>query len=83
MIEDFQRMWRFLVAEGKGTKTVLQQLPLTSKLLLQVNLLRQTCQKYWEEISSLFHIVTEQELLHTSLKSEVNRANRGATAIHG
>ena len=47
------------------------------------NLLRQTCQKSWEEISSLFHVVTEQELLHISLKSEVNRANRGATAMHG
>ena len=34
-------------------------------------------------LSSLFNIVTEQELLHTSLKSEVNRANRGAAAVHG
>ena len=34
-------------------------------------------------LTSLFDIVTEQELLHTSLKSEVNRANRGAAAVHG
>ena len=76
-------MQRFLVAEGRGRKIALQQLPLTNKLLLRVNLLHQTCQKSWEEISSLFDTVTEQELLHTSLKSEVNRANRGAAAVHG
>ena len=81
--EDFQRMQRFLVAEGRGRKIALRQLPLTNKLLLQANLLRQTCRKSWEEISSLFDTVTEQELLHTSLKSEVNRANRGAAAVHG
>ena len=81
--EDFQRMQRFLVAEGRRRKIALRQLPLTNKLLLQVNLLHQTCQKSWEEISSLFNTVTEQELLHTSLKSEVNRANRGAAAVHG
>ena len=52
-------------------------------LLLQVNLPCQTRQKSWEEISSLFDIVTEQELLHNSLKSEVHRANRGASAVRG
>ena len=76
-------MQRFLVAEGRRRKIALRQLPLTNKLLLQVNLLHQTCQKSWEEISSLFNTITEQELLHTSLKSEVNRANRSAAAVHG
>ena len=31
----------------------------------------------------MFDTVTEQELLHASLKSKVNRANRGAAVVHG
>ena len=70
--EDFQRMQQFLVAEGRGRKIALRQLPLTNKLLLQVNLLRQTCQKSWEEISSLFDVVKGSFRLQRNVENRPN-----------
>lgn len=62
----------------------LQRQPvLTNKLLLQLDQLRLSFQKTWEEVSALFSIVCDQDILrYTSLRNEINRANRGIAEVN-
>ena len=78
-----QRMKRSLTAEGRGRRVALKrQTVLNNKLLLQLDLLRKTCEKSWAEMDSFFSTVCNpQHLAHTSLKLEVDRASRGAAAV--
>ena len=77
-------MKQFLTAEGRGRRVELKRQPvLNNKLLLQLDLLRQTCQKSLADMDSFFSTVCDQQYLeHTSLKLEVERSRREAAAVN-
>ena len=77
-------MKRSLTAKGRGRRVELERRTiLNNKLLLQLDLLRKTCEKSWADMDSFFGTVCDpQHLDHTSLKLEIERASRGAAAVN-
>ena len=83
MDDNFKHMEKYLTATGSGRRvTVKKHSTLTMFLLLQLDHLRKTLHKSWDEMNDFFGKVCDKKWLENSaLELEIRRANRATDSL--